>query len=42
MWSGRSSAEGGAEGADGGEVWGGAVPPPQKNFGIFLLRNGAF
>ena len=32
MWSGRSSAEGhgGAEGADGGGVWGQKKPPPGK------------
>jgi len=29
---------GGAEGADGGGVWEGAVPLPKKNFGMFSFE----
>ena len=34
----RRHSYGGAEGADGGGVWGGSVPPPQTNFGMFSLE----
>jgi len=27
-----------SKGAEGGEVWGGAMPPPQKFFSIFSLK----
>jgi len=53
MWSGgrvpkAGHSNGGAEGVDGGEVWGGCILLPSgggvwgEKFWHFLLRNGAF
>jgi len=43
MWFGGGSRNGGADGGEvplpnGGGIWGGAVPPPQKNFCIFSFE----